>query len=227
MRRVAPWTVVVGALIGASIAGVFVGLGRALPPFVSAVIATGFGMLLTGGLHEDGFADVADGFGAGVDRERTLEIMKDPRLGTYGVAALTLALLIRVSAVATMSPKSALVALIVAHSVSRGTSLLVLGSMSAAIDTGTGASFIRELERRGLAVATVISVTISVALIGAWSAVALPVALFSIAALRLLSTRKIGGVTGDVFGAGQLLAELSILLVATAVGPTFVARWIG
>src|SRR3546814_6586134 len=65
-------------------------LSLALPPFAAAIIALAFAILVTGGLHEDGLADVADGFGGGHDKARKLAIMRDSRIGTYGVLALAL-----------------------------------------------------------------------------------------------------------------------------------------
>src|SRR3546814_1346043 len=82
-------------LIGAAI-GAFAGLAYALaislalPPFAAAIIALAFAILVTGGRHEDGLADVADGFGGGHDKARKLAIMSDSRIGTYGVLALAL-----------------------------------------------------------------------------------------------------------------------------------------
>ncbi|WP_052711642.1 adenosylcobinamide-GDP ribazoletransferase [Elstera litoralis] len=78
----------VGTLIGAATGAVFWGLSTlGLPPLVAAATALAAQLLLTGALHEDGLADMADGFGGGFTRARKLEIMRDSRLGTYGGAA--------------------------------------------------------------------------------------------------------------------------------------------
>jgi len=92
----------VGWLVGALSALVFAGFVNALPalsasPWVAAVFCTAFSVLLTGAFHEDGLADTADGLGGGLTRERALEIMKDSRIGTYGSAALLLAVLGKLS----------------------------------------------------------------------------------------------------------------------------------
>src|SRR5438874_9132505 len=89
-ERAVPWLPVVGALIGAACAAVYAMTRLALSPLAASTIAVTAGILLTGALHEDGLADVADAFGAGEGRERALEILKDPHHGTYGVLSLAL-----------------------------------------------------------------------------------------------------------------------------------------
>src|SRR3546814_9783083 len=78
-------------------------LSLALPPFAAAIIALAFAILVTGGLHEDGLADVADGFGGGHDKARKLAIMRDSRIGTYGVLALALVLAARGGSLAALA----------------------------------------------------------------------------------------------------------------------------
>ena len=87
---------VVGAMVGALAGLVFSFAAWAgLPPVTAGLLAIGAGVLLTGAMHEDGLADLADGFGGGHTRERKLEIMRDSRIGSYGVVALVLALGLR------------------------------------------------------------------------------------------------------------------------------------
>src|SRR5215470_12594894 len=87
-----------------------------LPPLLAAIIAVAGMVAVTGALHEDGLADVADGFGGGRNRDRKLEIMRDSRLGTYGVCALALSLILRWTAVAAIvNPIPVTLALIAAH----------------------------------------------------------------------------------------------------------------
>ncbi|MDZ7905514.1 MAG: adenosylcobinamide-GDP ribazoletransferase [Cypionkella sp.] len=92
---------IVGALVGAMGAGVLVGAATlGLAPSIAATLALAVCILATGGLHEDGLADVADGFGGGQDRARKLEIMRDSRIGSYGTLALILSLALRVQILA-------------------------------------------------------------------------------------------------------------------------------
>src|SRR5512138_699257 len=113
-------------LVGAAV-GLAAGLAYAvaawlaLPAFAAAIVALATAMLLTGALHEDGLADVADGFGGGSGRERKLAIMRDSRIGSYGVLALVLVLAARGGAMAAIAePAAVLAALVAAHALSRG-----------------------------------------------------------------------------------------------------------
>src|SRR5439155_27188630 len=110
-ERAVPWLPVVGALIGALCAAVYAATRSVLTPPVAATLAVGAGVLLTGALHEDGLADVADALGAGGGRQRVPEIMKDPLHGTYGVLAIVLGVVARIAAVAGLGPAAAAVAL--------------------------------------------------------------------------------------------------------------------
>ena len=109
----------VGLLVGVLCALVFWLASMIFTPLIAAVLSTVFGIKLTGAFHEDGLADTCDGLGGGLTRERTLTIMKDSRLGTYGTLGLTSALLIKITLLASMPMTTALVALIIGHSASR------------------------------------------------------------------------------------------------------------
>lgn len=124
----------VGVLIGFLTATTMAGLlgclpNNALTPLVAATISTVLGVLLTGAFHEDGLADVADGLGGSLNRERALEIMKDSRIGAFGAIALVLALLSKVSLLAMLGSLSISVvctALFLGHVLSRFWPLLVI-----------------------------------------------------------------------------------------------------
>ena len=114
------------------VAGILVGLSGAiaygivhrlgLPPLPAAALSVAATMLATGCLHEDGLADTADGFGGGHTREQKLDIMRDSRIGTYGVCALAMSLLLRVGALASLpSAHAAVWALIASHAAARAT----------------------------------------------------------------------------------------------------------
>ena len=94
----------VGAVVGAimALAG-GVGLWLGLPPVMVAILSLAAGAWVTGAMHEDGLADVADGFGGGRDRARKLEIMRDSRVGSYGVLALILATAFRAAGLAALA----------------------------------------------------------------------------------------------------------------------------
>src|SRR5262245_52561252 len=112
---------VVGALIGAAV-GCCCLLLRwlGLPDLAAAALALGAGAILTGALHEDGLADVADGFGGGRDKAAKLEIMRDSRLGTYGALILLVSFAAKLSGLATIPDSHVIYALIAAHALGRG-----------------------------------------------------------------------------------------------------------
>ena len=124
----------VGWLVGLLVAALSGGLLLALPgggfsPLIVAAVGTAFGILLTGAFHEDGLADVADGLGGSLQRERALEIMKDSRVGAFGAIAIVMALLVKVALVAqlaSMDEGLLCVALFLAHVVSRTWPLLLI-----------------------------------------------------------------------------------------------------
>jgi len=124
----------VGLLVGLLVAGLTALLLLSLPATGSAVwvavaLSTAFGVLLTGAFHEDGLADVADGLGGSQDRQRALEIMKDSRIGVFGAIALVLILLCKLALLALLGEVSApllVLALVLAHVVSRSWPLLTI-----------------------------------------------------------------------------------------------------
>ena len=125
------WMVPVAGAVLSAIGALALGLadGLGLPPLVCAGLAIGVLVILTGALHEDGLADLADGFGGGATRERKLEIMRDSRVGAYGATALALSLILRVAAVSALLDRSLGVAaagLILAGAASRAASLAPL-----------------------------------------------------------------------------------------------------
>jgi adenosylcobinamide-GDP ribazoletransferase len=215
----APMFPVVGALLG--LAG---GLAYALAwhlgltSFLAALTAIAAVALLTGAMHEDGLADVADGFGGGRTRGDTLRIMRDSRIGTFGALALLLAVLARTGALANLAePRLVLPALVVAAAVSRATLPAVLLALPSARPDGLAAAAGQPHWARvvaGLALACLLAF----ALLGPAAALAGLLAAGGLALLlAALAWRRIGGITGDVLGAAQQLAELGFLLALVPV----------
>jgi adenosylcobinamide-GDP ribazoletransferase len=224
-ERTVPWLPVVGALIGAVAAAVYAALRLALAPLPSATVAIVAGIALTGALHEDGLADTADAFGARVERERTLEIMKDPHNGTFGVLALAASVFARIAAVAAMGPAAAAVALPAAHALGRSTSAVLMWMLPSAGD-GLGARYSARVSRRQAAAAAAVGLAITIGSMGAWGLAAAAVAGVGSALAGSLALRKIGGVTGDVLGAAEQLTEIGILLLGASVA-TGIPWWRG
>jgi adenosylcobinamide-GDP ribazoletransferase len=177
-----------------------------------AIAAT---LLATGALHEDGLADTADGFGGGDTRERKLDIMRDSRIGSYGVCALAVSILIRASAVAGLTdPGLVAAALIAAHSGARAAMAAVMSVLAPARRDGLSFGAGQPSGPRA-AIAVAIGLLIVIFCLGpAHALVAVIVLAIVVALLAWLSVRQIGGQTGDVLGAVEQVSEIVILLVA-------------
>jgi adenosylcobinamide-GDP ribazoletransferase len=208
----------VGAGIGVVAAFAFllaqlVGLGN----WPAALLAVLTGIALTGALHEDGLGDAADGLIGGRDRDHALAVMRDSRLGTFGVLAIVASVLLRSAALAGIGDAvHAGLGLIAAHAASRAVLPVAMRTMAPARADGLGV----EAGRPSALVATAavtISVLISLAAIGPIrGAIALGAAGAAVFASGVLAQRRIGGYTGDVLGAFQQIGEIVMLLTAAA-----------
>lgn len=214
----------VGIVTGGLTAGLYLLLlSLALSPILAALLSVGAGLLLTGALHEDGLADTADSFG-GIGAEKKLAIMRDSRIGTYGVLALILIIGLRVGLLPALDIKtgSRLVwALIGAAMASRAAMVWLLHTTPPARIDGLSIHAGRP-DQRTMAIAVALG-TAGLAggllLNGAGlSMVLLALALLCLVAYgtRHLCLRMLGGQTGDVCGALQCLSEITVLLVASA-----------
>jgi adenosylcobinamide-GDP ribazoletransferase len=215
LARFVPWFPVVGAGVGLAVAAVYAGALQLLPPLPAAAVAVVAGVCLTGAFHEDGLGDTADAFAGGWDRDSTLRILQDPRLGTFGVLAVAASLLLRVAAVAALAPAAALAALPAAHALSRAGAVATMAALPAA-GTGLGATSTRSLSHRRALAGAAAGLAVALALLGpaaAWAAAATALAAWL---LGRLARRRIGGVTGDVLGTVQQLGEILVLLAAAA-----------
>jgi adenosylcobinamide-GDP ribazoletransferase len=208
---------VAGAIVGAIAAGAYWLAGLAgLPPFPAAALTVATTLILTGCLHEDGLADVADAFG-GHTRERRLEIMRDSRIGTYGACALSMSLLLRTAALASIAaPAVAAPALVAAHMAARAGMPLFMWLVPPARADGLSVGVGRPPPMSTLAAMLlgVIALGLGLGPAGGLCAIALLAA--GLAWLAWLCIRQIGGQTGDVLGAVEQLGEILILLVAAA-----------
>ena len=200
----------VGALVGGGGGAVFLLAGAlSMPPLLAAAWTWAALALLSGALHEDGLADVADGFGGGGTRERKLDIMRDSRIGSYGALALALSLAVRIAALAAVPRPAA--ALIAAGALSRA-AMSLPAALPAARADGLGAAVGSpgRAAAAGAAVALAIALTALPVPAAAAAAAAAVAAGFAVA---LLALRQIGGFTGDVLGAAAVLAECAVLTV--------------
>jgi cobalamin 5'-phosphate synthase/cobalamin synthase len=204
---------IVGATVGAVAGLAAAGLEGPLPPLVAGGLSVGVAALLTGALHLDALADTADALGAQT-RERALEIMRDPRIGTFGVVALAVAVLVEADAVGSLAAAGDAVAgFATAGALSRAAAApLAVVMPYARPEGGTGGvltgrvSLVASLVGCGLAVALA-------ALLLGWDGLIAAGAVAAAAAITGAAWRFwLGGVTGDTLGATIQLAEVTALV---------------
>ncbi len=224
----------VGAAVGAFGAAVLLAALQLWPPLLAVGLSMAATVWLTGGFHEDGLADTCDALGGAVGRARALEIMKDSRLGSYGVLGLLLTLGLKaaaLTALATHSAVAAAAALVLAHGMSRGAAVVLLATLAYAGDAAHAKAkpMAQQIGRAGLLVAMGwCGVGL---LLAAWwghqpgspallAPLRLLLMLLVVAAVTLLCARwlrrRLGGYTGDGLGATQQWAELGALLALAA-----------
>jgi adenosylcobinamide-GDP ribazoletransferase len=201
----------VGLGVGGASGLVFLAASQAAPRALAAVAALALGALLTGGLHLDGLMDSADGlFGPG-GRERRLEVMRDPRLGSFGLIAGVLVILGDFACLSSLSPRSGLFALLLSGGLSRLAMLIVLVALPYVRTAGLGVS------ARGPAAAFdvglgAVCVLIPAFFVGSRSIGAAVGAALGALAVALLAWRRLGGATGDIYGATVEVSQLGVLV---------------
>ena len=229
----------VGALVGAWAAAVF-GLALLLwPPLVASSLSLVATVWLTGAFHEDGLADTCDALGGAVSRDRALAIMKDSRIGSYGALALVLALLLKVTVVASLASLAgaaptdglawAALALVWSHAVSRAAPVWLVWRLPYAghAEDAKAKPLATRLDGSGLAVALAwvgvisagaVAVAVWTGASSSWT-MALGLALSALVACAAATLccarwlrRRLGGFTGDTLGATQQIVELVGLL---------------
>jgi len=207
----------VGAGVGALSAFVWfaaqlAGLGLGL----SAGLALTAQILITGALHEDGLADFADGLGGGSDGAVKLAIMRDSRIGAYGVIALIMVLGLRWGGIAGLALHSVLTGLVCSALLGRLGIVALLALLQPARDDGLGV-LVANPQRRSVMVAFVLGVGLVMAHLPAiTAALALLASAAAVGVVAVLAKRHIGGYTGDVLGAGEQLAQTVVLLALAA-----------
>jgi adenosylcobinamide-GDP ribazoletransferase len=207
---------VIGAIVGSLAALVHHLLTPHLSPVVTATLTVAFTVLLTGALHEDGLADVADAFGGGWTRDRVLLILRDSRIGAYGAAALALSLILRITLLSSLSPAVAIRSLVAAHILCRWTTLPLSFFFPAArpAEDGQGVRIASLTTTATLVFGTVFTFAAAALLLHARALPALALACTATLLSGLYYRHRIGGVTGDCFGATNQLAEITTYLTA-------------
>jgi cobalamin 5'-phosphate synthase/cobalamin synthase len=222
------WYPLVGLAMGVAAWAVYAGLVSFLPGLVAATLVVILLELLTRGLHLDGLMDTADGILSGAPRERALEIMKDHNVGAMGVASAVLLLVLKVAALGALTRADAAAPLLAGWCAARALPALNVYWWPYARPAGTGEAFTRDHTpgplqlAGGLLVAGVVIAGIaglSAGAAGSWYAglVTAVVAMAVALGVQAIVARKLGGLTGDVYGMGIELAEAAALVVGCAI----------
>lgn len=208
----------VGVVVAAISGAVYLLASWLLPVPVAVLLAVAAGIYLTGAFHEDGFADMCDGFGGGLTRERVLEIMKDSRIGAYGAIGIICLLALKCAALASLPPAVIVAALFIAHPLSRLAAVSLIWLMDYARDDGKAKPMAQEMRTTEFLIAAVCGMLPAIACgvlgIVDWSALAFALVVAAGAAwwLGRKCQRRLQGYTGDCLGAVQQVAEVAIYL---------------
>ena len=217
LARSARYFPLIGVLVGLIAGLTFYTASQFLSPFLAAGLAVMAGVITTGALHEDGLADCADGIWGGATRERALEIMRDSQIGTYGCCAVVASIGLRTLTLVEFSPLDGLVALIVAHVVSRAMIPPVLVSGRYARTRGLASSVADGVSgsSAGFALISAFAIALIVGPVPAFACFAAAVVAGGM--MLWIVMDKLGGYTGDGLGAIQQLAEIAVLLVLSTL----------
>ncbi len=209
---------VVGALVGTVEVLVLWMCRRAMPPTLTATVIVLTGIVLTGALHLDGLADMADGFGGGRTRDDVLRIMRDHQIGTYGAIALITTLLLQINAIASLIERDAAARFLVMAPAASRWAMVLLGRRLpyARTDAGLGRALTDHVRDRQVWESTALVLAITAMLARGSGIVSLALTLAVTVGVGFVCWRRIGGITGDTLGANAVLCETMILVAAVA-----------
>ncbi len=211
---------IVGAAIGLLLAALSAGLARiGAAPGIAAFVIAATSAILTGGLHLDGLADTADGLFLWGDRDRRLTVMRDPHVGSYGIAAVVLVILGKYAVLSILSDPQRGRGILVAAVVARALILVSAGMARYARSEGTGRIVIEATTLRDAIGAAALALAVGWAGGGRVGVLAASLAIVLAWGLTRVAVARLGGVTGDTLGALVELGELVVLLTLGLVGP--------
>lgn len=216
------WFPAVGLIVAGVGIAVRAGLEPWLGPVTATIVAVTAMIVATGAFHEDGLADTADGIWGGCTVDQRLAIMRDSRIGTFGTLALVTDTALRIALLAQLDLVDFVRAVACAHVLGRLTPLLLVAGLRPARDGGQGTrAHAPGLIGWMLALAVVTPTAIMAT--GRWAALVAGALVVGVAAVGVVAWRKLGGVTGDVLGAGVQIAGLTI--TATVAGLARAEVW--
>jgi len=206
---------IVGLVVGAIAAVIAaIALGVGLPVWIAAGLAVTAQIIVTGAMHEDGLADTSDGFWGGWTTDRRLEIMKDSRIGTYGVLSLVLFVGLRWAAMSVVLSHS--VWMILAIAVASRMGLPALMAALPRVRPGGLSDRVGEPPTPSVLLSGGIGLFLVGLVLGADMAVVVLATILAVWACGAIARAKIGGQTGDVLGATQQMTELACLIALAA-----------
>lgn len=210
-----------GGIIGALTAGLYLVAGAYLPRSVMGVLLVALPLFITGGIHFDGLMDTCDGLFSGRSRERSLEIMRDSRVGSMGVMAGILNVMLRYSILVEL-PGAILPALLVGQAVTgRWVMTMALHFFPYARKDGLGQGFTADKRIINIALGSLLALLIIWLTTGAAGMLIALTAVVLSLLIAVWAARKLGGLTGDVYGALNEVAENIFLLLWLAGSITF------
>ena len=213
LGRATAWYPVVGVLLGALLYGCAYLFSRLWSPLSTACLCLAVWTLFTRGLHLDGLADTFDGLGGGVHRDKRLAIMKDSRVGVFGVLALCIVLLGKFAFLTELVGVFRIREIILVPTLGRWSMLLAMFSFPSAVPAGLGYRVKQHCRLPQLIFGTVVAVVCAWLCLGLWGLAVLAAVAVISAAMGLLFLRKIGGCTGDSYGALCEISEVVALAV--------------
>lgn len=216
----ARWFPLIGGAIGGAAALIAWVMRNVLvfPAAVTATLVVGFGAWVTGAIHLDGLADTADGFGGGRTREDVLRIMRDPVIGSFGATALLFVVATKVAATtALLERDAALRFLVAAPAIARWTIAPLAARLPYARAEGGLGKAVMSQHVTTLLVSTLLAALIAFAALRIDALFAWMPALLTMGWIARAARRRIGGVTGDVFGASVELTETVVLLAGVVL----------
>lgn len=217
LNRGTTWLTFIGWIVGGVSALIFLAAQMLFPATVAILFSMVATILLTGAFHEDGFADMCDGFGGGYGKEQILNIMKDSRLGTYGGAGLILMLLIKFSVLSNIDARLIPLAMLAGHAFSRWAPVWLIKVGKYVQRTDVKAKPVAEGIGWPRLIFSGVFAIIPLFFLPEWSIFwVIPVTAAGIVFFFRYLKKHIGGYTGDTLGASQQLAEITFYLVMLA-----------
>jgi adenosylcobinamide-GDP ribazoletransferase len=210
------WFPLIGVLMGVVFALTDRALALLLGPDIRAGVIVLVMTLITGAIHLDGLADTADALGAGRDRTRALEILRDSRIGAFGAIAIVFALLLKVLVLANVFGRRRVAALILAPMLARWSMVAVSYKIDYLRSSGAGSSMLGRGSDRNLAIASVIALLATIPFHTHKVIATYAITIVASIAMRSFYRRWLGGITGDLIGAWGEIVEILALTIITS-----------